>query len=359
MFFPTGGVIPPFGIMENKGKQQGTKEQKKRRERRTREAVRSDEYLEEDAELSRAWQEGAFSKELGEEVARLHAMEVPEGCRAATLRRYEQIALSLAEVRPCFPREWKYREFEDGLGQVETSLCLPPEWERDQLKISQEQKLSFAGNGGVIPEEKRPQIKARYFKKKAIEAGSLRERRWGAWRRLLHPKVGVFKRNEKTFKMEMTPRGKEWLKKIARAEAMQWASGNERMGLPVKSTWGHLTPGEEGEPRRLKSKILTNELVRDLAFEWLRDDLALVRFLQSLLASYDTLSKSFYPHKVTTAQAMSARILKTQDDNWRLSRRIDALCASGVVSQKHLNKFKEEIRKKGRAAVKERTSLSG
>jgi hypothetical protein len=360
--FPDYGGIPPVGKMENTDDQQETNEQKKSRMRRTREAVRSDEYLEEDAEFSRAWQEGAFSKELGEEVAHLHAMKVPEGCRAATLRRYKQIALSLAEVRPCFPREWKYREIEDGLGPVEVSLCFPPEWERDQLKISQEQKLSFAGNGGVIPEEKRPQIKARYFKKSAIEAGSLRERRRGAWRRLLHPKVGVFRRNEKTEKMKMTPKGVKWLEKIARAEAMRWSSGNERMGMPVKSTSAHLDPGEEVEPRRLKPKILTEELVHDLAFEWLRDARALVRFLQALLACYDNLSKpeSFYPHKVTTAQAMSEGSLKTQDDNWRLSRRIDALCASEVrVTQKHLNKFKEEIRKKGRAAVKRRTSPSG
>jgi hypothetical protein len=335
--------------MENKGKQQGTKEQEKRRERRTREAVRSDEALEEDAELSEAWQEGAFSVEIGEEVARDRAMKAPKESRGATYIRYDSIALSLAEVRPCFPPAPP-----DSLEERRQE-----KWRVHQLKKLGGKELSFDGNGGVIPEEKIPKINARYFKGDAIERGSLKKRVWPGWRRLLHPKVGVFKRNEKTLKMEMTPRGKGWLEKIARAEAMRWASGNERMGMPVKSPWEHLAPGEEGEPRRLKSKILTNELVRDLAFEWLRDDRALVRFLQSLLASYDTLSKSFYPHKVTTAQAMSARILKTQDDNWRLSRRIDALCASGVVSQKHLNKFKEEIRKKGRAAVKERTSLSG
>jgi len=330
--------------------QQDTKEQEKRRRRRTREAVRSDEALEEDAELSEAWQEGALSEEIGEEVARDHAMKAPKESRGATYIRYESIALSLATVRPCFPSVPS--DSMEGRRQER--------WKADQLKKLGRQELSLDRWRGVIPEEKRPQINARHFKKDAIERGSLRKRVRAASRRLLNPKVGVFKRNEKTFKMEMTPRGKEWLEKIARAEAMQWASGNERMGLPVKSTWGHLTPGEEGEPRRLKSKILTNELVRDLAFEWLRDKRALVRFLQSLLASYDTLSKSFYPHKVTTAQAMSARILKTQDDNWRLSRRVDALCASGVVvTQKHLNKFKEEIRKKGRAAVKERTSLSG
>jgi hypothetical protein len=345
--------------MENTDDQQGTKELKKSRRRRTREAVRSDEFLEEDAEFSRAWQEGAFSKELGEEVARLHAMEVPEEDRPKTQFRFMQIAESLAEVRPCFPREWKCREIEDGLGQVEVSLCLPPEWGRDQLKKLGGTELSFDGYG-VIPEEKRPKIKARYFKKSAIERGSLRARRWAAWRRLLHPKVGVFRRNEKTEKMKMTPKGEEWLEKIARAEAMRWSSGNERMGMPVKSTSAHLAPGEEVEPSRLKPKILTNELVHNLAFEWLRDDRALVLFLQALLASYDNLSKRFYPHKVTTAQAMSEGSLKTQDDNWQLSRRIDALCASEVfVTQKHLNKFKEEIRKKGRAAVKRRTSPSG
>jgi hypothetical protein len=335
--------------MENTDDQQGTKELKKSRRRRTREAVRSDEFLEEDAEFSRAWQEGALSEELGEEVARDHAMKVPEADRPKTQFRFMQIAESLAEVRPCFPSAPS--DPLEGRRQER--------WEEDQLKKLGGTELSFDGYG-VIPEEKRPKIKARYFKKSAIERGSLRARRWAAWRRLLHPKVGVFRRNEKTKKMKMTPKGEEWLEKIARAEAMRWSSGNERMGMPVKSTSAHLAPGEEVEPSRLKPKILTNELVHNLAFEWLRDDRALVLFLQALLASYDNLSKRFYPHKVTTAQAMSEGSLKTQDDNWRLSRRIDALCASEVVvTQKHLNKFKEEIRKKGRAAVKRRTSPSG
>jgi hypothetical protein len=338
--------------MENTGDKQGTKEQEKSRKRRTRQAVRSDESLEEDAEFARAWQEGAFSEELGEEVARKHSMEFPERDRADARSRFELIAKSLAEVRPCFPREWKYREIEDGLGPVEVSLRFPPEWERDQLKISREQNLSFEGDGGVIPEEKRPQVKARYFKKSAIEAGSLRERRWSAWRRLLHPSVGVFKRSEKTLRMEMTPRGKEWLKKIARAEAMRWASGNERI---MKTAGEHMAPFEEGEPHRLKPKILTEELVHNLAFEWLRDDQALVRSLQSLLACYDNLSKpeSFYPHKVTTAQAMAGKSLKTEDDDARLRNRLDALCGSGGGKwPRPLNKFKEEIREKGRNAVK-------
>jgi hypothetical protein len=354
--------------MENTGEQQDTNQQGKEGGRRKRKAVRSYESLEEDAEFSRAWQESALPWELGEKVALDHAMKIPEDDRPTTQFRYMQIAESLATTRPCFPSARP-----DSLEKRQQE-----KWKADQLKKLEGQELSFTGNGGVMPPGEQERNWALYFKAVAICNGRLRDDGApAAWWRLLHPKVGLFERvisrkspsrkalqssgkmllgldeqsrgQRSPDRLKMTHKGKRWLEKIARAEAMRWAVDCERMGMPVKSAWEHLAPGEEGEPRRLKPKILTNELVRDLAFEWLRDDRALVSFLQSLLASYDNLSKSLYPQKVTTAQAMSGGSLKTEDDDARLRMRIDALCGSGGGgSPQRLNKYKAEIRKIGR-----------
>jgi hypothetical protein len=366
--FPTGGVIPPVGKMENTGEQQDTNQQGKGGGRRKRKAVRSDESLEEDAEFSRAWQESALPVEIGEDVARRHAVKLPEEDRPTTQFRFMQIAESLSAVRPCFPSAPS--DSLEGRRQER--------WRVDQYKKLGGQELSFVGNGGVMPPGEQERNRALHDKAVAIRNGRLRDGGApAAWRRLLHPKVGIFERvisrkqsarndlqssgkmlpgldeqsrgQRSPDRLKMTHKGKRWLEKIARAEAMRWAGDCERMGMPVKSAWEHLAPGEEGEPRRLKPKILTNELVRDLAFEWLRDDRALVRFLQSLLASYDNLSKSLYSHKVTTAQAMSGCSLKNEDDDARLRMRMDALCGSGGGgSPQRLNKYKAEIRKSGR-----------
>ncbi|MCX6960492.1 MAG: hypothetical protein NTW91_09510 [Verrucomicrobia bacterium] len=349
-------------------KQQDTKDQGGGVERRKREAVRSDARIKEDAEWARAYLEGALPLELGEEVAHHHAVKLPEEDRPTTQFRFMQIAKSLAAVRPCFPSAPS-----DSLEERRQER-----WKVDQSKKLGGKELSFAGNGGVMPPAEQERNRALYYKEVAIRNGRLRDGGApAAWRRLLHPKVGIFERvisrkpstrkalqsggkmlpglDEQSRgqclpdRLKMTHKGKSWLEKIARAEAMRWAGDCERMGMPVKSAWEHLAPGEEGEPRRLKPKILTNELVRDLAFEWLRDDRALVRFLQSLLASYDNLSRSLYSHKVTTAQAMSGGSLKTEDDDARLRMRIDALCGSGGGgSPQRLNKYKAEIRKSGR-----------
>lgn len=354
--------------MENTGEQQNTKRGGHGTERRKREALRSDEALAEDSDAGKAYLEGALSLELGEEVARRHAMKVPVADRPTTQFRFERIALSLATVRPCFPPAPP--ESLEGRRQER--------WVEDQLKKLGGQDLSFTGNGGVMPPGEAERKRALRTKGVAINNGRLRDGGApAAWRRLLHPKVGIFERvisrkpparkdlqssgkmlpgldeqsrgQRSPDRLKMTHKGKRWLEKIARAEAMRWASDCERMGMPVKSAWEHLAPGEEGEPRRLKPKILTNELVRDLAFEWLRDDRALVCFLQSLLASHDNLSRSQYAHKVTTAQAMSGGSLKTEDDDARLRMRIDALCGSGGGgSPQRLNKYKAEIRKSGR-----------
>jgi hypothetical protein len=349
-------------------KQQDTKDQGGGVERRKREAVRSDARIKEDAEWALAYQEGALPVEIGEDVARRHAVKVPEGDRPITQFRFMQIAMSLAAVRPCFPPA-----LPNSLEERQQE-----KWKANQASKLEGQELSFAGNGGVMPPAEQERIRALYFKGVAIRNGSLRDGGTpAAWRRLLHPKVGIFERvisrkpsaikalqsggkmlpgldeqsrgQRSPDRLKITHKGKSWLEKIARAEAMRWGGDCERMGMPVNSAWVHLAPGEEGEPRRLKPKILTNELVRDLAFEWLRDDRALVRFLQSLLASYDNLSRSLYSHKVTTAQAMSGGSLKTEDDDARLRMRIDALCGSGGGgSPQHLNKYKAEIRKSGR-----------
>ena len=361
--------------MENTGEQQDTKRGGHGTERRKREALRSDEALAEDSDAGQAYLEGALSLELGEEVARRHAMKVhgTEIDRVTTGLRFMRIAESLASVRPCFPSARP-----DSLEERQQE-----KWKAEQqVKRLGGQELSFAGNGGVMPQGEQERNRALYYKAVAIRNGRLRDGGApAAWRRLLHPKVGIFERvisrklpSRKDLQssgkmlpgldeqsrgqrsrgpLKMTHKGKTWLEKIARAEAMRWASDCERMGMPVTSAWEHPAPGEEGEPRRLKPKILTNELVRDLAFEWLRDNRALVSFLQSLLASYDdsygNLSRSLHPHKVTTAQAMAGKSLKTEDDDARLRMRIDALCGSGGGgSPQRLNKFKAEIRKSGR-----------
>ncbi len=372
--------MPPVGKMENKGEQRGTNQQGKGDGRRKREAVRSVAHLKEDADAAMAWHDDvAIPLELGEEVARRHAMKLPEDDRPTTQFRFMQIAESLATVRPCFPPAPP-----DSLEERQQE-----KWKADQWKKLEGQELSFTGNGGVMPPGEQERNRALYFKAVAIRNGRLRDDGApAAWWRLLHPKVGIFERvisrkspsrkalqtcekilpglDEQSIgkrspdRLKMTHKGKSWLEKIARAEAMRWAGDCERMGLPVKPAWEHPAPGEEGEPRRLKPKILTNELVRDLAFEWLRDDRALVRFLQSLLASYDNLSRSLYSHKVTTAQVMSGGSLKTEDDDARLRMRIDALCGcGGEGSPQRLNKFKAEIRKKGDARCKGETSPSG
>lgn len=361
--------MPPVGKMENTGEQQDTNQQGKGGGRRKREAVRSVAHLKEDADAAMAWHDDvAIPLELGEEVARRHAMKIPEDDRPTTQFRFMQIAESLATVRPCFPPA--HSDSLEGRQQER--------WKADQLKKLEGQELSFAGNGGVMPKGEEERKRALHDKAVAIRNGRLRD--GGApspCRRLLHPKVGIFERvisrksrsrkalqssgkmlpgldeqsrgQRSPDRLKMTHKGKRWLEKIARAEAMRWAGDCERMGMPVKSALEHLAPGEEGEPHRLKPKILTNELVRDLAFEWLRDDRALVRFLQSLLASYDNLSRSLYSHKVTTAQAMSGGSLKTEDDDARLRMRMDALCGSGGGgSPQRLNKYKAEIRKSGR-----------
>lgn len=354
--------------MENTGEQQDTNPQRNRERRRKRAAVRSDASIMEDAEWGRTYLEGALPVEIGEDLARRHAVKLPEEDRPTTQFRFMQIAESLAEVRPCFPSAPS--DSLEGRRQER--------WRVDQVKKLGGQELSFAGNGGVMPPAEQERNRALNDKAVAIRNGRLRDGGApAAWQRLLHPKVGIFERvisrkqsarkdlqsSEKMLpgldeqsrgqrspdRLKMTHKGKRWLEKIARAEAMRWASDCERTGMPVKSAWEHLAPGEEGEPRRLKPKILTNELVRNLALEWLRDDRALVRFLQSLLASHDNLSRSQYAHKVTTAQAMSGGSLKTEDDDARLRMRIDALCGSGGGgSPQRLNKYKTEIRKSGR-----------
>jgi hypothetical protein len=360
--------------MGNMGEQQDTNQRGNGEGRRKREAVRSEASITEDSDAGQAYLEGALSLELGEEVARRHAMKVPgsEIDRVTTGLRFMRIAESLASVRPCFPSARP-----DSLEERQQE-----KWKAEQVKKLGGQELSFAGNGGVMPPGEQERNRALYYKAVAIRNGRLRDGGApAAWRRLLHPKVGIFERvisrklpskkdlqssgkmlpgldeqsrgQRSRDRLKWTHKGKRWLEKIARAEAMRWASDCERMGMPVKSAWEHLAPGEEGEPRRLKPKILTNELVRDLALEWLRDDDALVSFLLSLLASYDdsygNLSRSLHPHKMTTAQAMAGKSLKTEDDDARLRMRIDALCGSGGGgSPQRLNKFKVEIRKIGR-----------
>jgi hypothetical protein len=86
----------------------------------------------------------------------------------------------------------------------------------------------------------------------------------------------------------------------------------------------------------------------------------LVCFLQSLLASYDNLSRSSYSGKLMTAAAMSAGGPKTEDGDASLRMRIGALGRTGAGGTKQdLNKFKEEIRKTGRERAKKKTSPFG
>ena len=208
-----------------------------------------------------------------------------------------------------------------------------------------------------------------YFKAVAIRNGSFRNDAPAAWKRLIHPKVGIFVRTKSARKsrgrlspdrLKMTFRGKIWLEKIAREEAMRWGTESERLGKPVKPS-EHLPTNMDGDPRRNKPKILTTELVRDLAFEWLRDDRTLVVFLESLLASYDNLSRSHYAAKVMTATAMAAGDLQTEwHDDSVLRMRIDALgTRKGEAAASLLNKLKEKIRESGKRGSKQETSPFG
>jgi hypothetical protein len=353
-----GGVIPPFGIMENKGKRQGTKEQEKRRERRTREAVRSSEFIEQDARAAREFLDEKLTIEIGEKVAQQHAMKAPEKEQGLRCFHYERIALSLASLRYCF-------EITNDEAEIERRY----QWRRDQLSRLPDEALSFTGNGGVVPKEEGIRKRERYLREDAIERGSLRKEVEAPWRRLINPKVGVFKRAPsyrkdsskrilKDDRLKMTPLGKKWLDRIATQEALRWGAGSELMGNPVKPIIEILTSGKKGAPRRIKPKILNCELMRMLTTEWLRDKKALVSFLESLLRSYDKLSSEHYAARVMTAQFMSARLLRTESDDERLRMRFDVFSPSPSPTNL-LNKIKGEIRRTGRDEGKGGTSPLG
>ena len=338
-------------------KQQDTKEQEKRSARRKRESVRSPEFVEQDARSAREFLDEKLTIEIGEKVAQQHSIKAPE--KEQVLRRfnYQRIGINLASVRPCFPppRDDVEEERQD-------------QWRRDQLSRLEGEELSFTGNGGVIPEEERARSLALYCKAVAIRNGSLRKEIGAAWRRLINPKVGVFKRSpsyrkyssKRTLKddrLKMTARGKKWLERIVIEEALRWGAGHELMGNAITS-WEVLTPEQKGAPLRIKPKILDRELVRILAAEWLRDKKALVSFLESLLRSYDKLSSEHYAARVMTAQFMSARLLRTESDDERLRMRIDVFSPSPSPTNL-LNKIKGEIRRTGRDEGKGGTSPLG
>ena len=329
-------------------KQQATKKQTKRTVRRTREAVRSPEFIEQDALAAREFLDEKLPDEIGEKVARRHAMRAPEKVRGDRCFRYMRIALNLATLRPCFPDvsdDSEERKRQD-------------QWRKDQFSRLPVEALSFTGNGGVIPEKERIRIRTRYFKAQAINNGSIRKQVDPAWRRLLNPKVRVFIRSKSARKksphkmllddrLRMTSRGKKWLERIVIEEALRWETGAELMGNPIRSSRELLPLGHKGEPQRIKPKVLNRELVRNLAVEWLRDKTALMAFLVELLASYDNLSRSLYSSKVTAAMAMAGSFLKTEENDTKLRNRIDALCGSGGGgTPQRLNKIKAEIRSK-------------
>jgi len=339
-------------------KQLATKGQGKRAARRPREAVRSPEFIEQDAKAAKEFLDEKLTVEIGEKVARRHSMKAPEKERALRRLRYERIALNLAALRPCFPvaHDDAERERQD-------------QWRRDQLSRLPVAAHSFAGKGGVIPEVERIRIRARYFKMVAINHGSLRKQVDAAWRRLLNPKVGVFIRSKSARKKspnkmllddrwKMTPRGKKWLERIVIEEALRWYAGTELMGNAIPPGRKPLTPEQKREPQRIKPKVLNRELVSNLAVEWLRDKASLVAFLVELLATYDKLAREHYSARVMTAQAMIGGLLKTEFADSELKMRIDVF-ASKPAPDSLLNKIKGEIRATGRSKGKGGTSPLG
>ena len=125
----------------------------------------------------------------------------------------------------------------------------------------------------------------------------------------------------------MKKSGKQWLNDICRAEALRVMAGSK--------------PNSE-TPSEL---ILSENLTQDLAIEWVRDSAALVAFLKSLVVNYVRLEKTHHDGRVITAMAMSAGLLKTEEDDWAVRKLFESRPKKRSLSKNFLNDAKRDIRK--------------